>query len=379
MKLSAGITAALASCASAAQLAAQVHILPATGSPAALAVPRSVARLILLQRLAPSGKGPSVADLPDNVDADEVIGLLNLYAKTGAPLFGDDEPLPSQLVVMLEGMTEQQIKQTGDALDARAFTVTSPPATKAHDDLINIDFYNAGVTKSHKCSLDEVVNPSAEQCWSGKSTVARYDVSKDASVLKDLESTLEKLRRFSKSGEMEAAIVLLPTVAETSASDSWSDKPQDLRRRQAEVPMSTSHDVEPPVSSDTTPVDKHPVFVASSSKIPACFTTEDACTTGTRNCTGHGVCRNKWAKADGSDAKEVCYMCHCMSTATNSSGVTHWAGATCSKVDVSVPFWLFAGVTLAMIGVVTMAVGMLFSVGEEKLPGVIGAGVSKSK
>jgi len=51
----------------------------------------------------------------------------------------------------------------------------------------------------------------------------------------------------------------------------------------------------------------------------------------------------------------------------------------CQKEDISTQFWLIAGFTITIIGAVTFAIGLLFSVGEEKLPGVIGAGVSRSK
>ncbi len=43
------------------------------------------------------------------------------------------------------------------------------------------------------------------------------------------------------------------------------------------------------------------------------------------------------------------------------------------------PFWLIVGFTVTIIGAISFAIGLLFSVGEERLPGVIGAGVSKSK
>jgi 1,4-dihydroxy-2-naphthoate octaprenyltransferase len=46
---------------------------------------------------------------------------------------------------------------------------------------------------------------------------------------------------------------------------------------------------------------------------------------------------------------------------------------------VSVPFWLFFGFTVIMVGILSMSIGLLYSIGEEKLPGVIGAGVSRSK
>jgi 1,4-dihydroxy-2-naphthoate octaprenyltransferase len=51
----------------------------------------------------------------------------------------------------------------------------------------------------------------------------------------------------------------------------------------------------------------------------------------------------------------------------------------CQKEDISVQFWLIAGFTIMIVGVTAFAIGLLYSVGEETLPGVIGAGVSRSK
>lgn len=56
-----------------------------------------------------------------------------------------------------------------------------------------------------------------------------------------------------------------------------------------------------------------------------------------------------------------------------------WGGNMCQKKDVSIPFWLLTGFTIAIVGMITFAIGLLYSVGEEQLPGVIGAGVSRSK
>ena len=39
-------------------------------------------------------------------------------------------------------------------------------------------------------------------------------------------------------------------------------------------------------------------------------------------------------------------------------------------------FWLIALFTVAMVGLVSFAVGQVWSMGEEELPSVIGAGVS---
>ena len=40
------------------------------------------------------------------------------------------------------------------------------------------------------------------------------------------------------------------------------------------------------------------------------------------------------------------------------------------------PFFLLAGMTIALVGAVSWGVGLLMSVGNEELPSVIGAGVA---
>lgn len=123
---------------------------------------------------------------------------------------------------------------------------------------------------------------------------------------------------------------------------------------------------------------------AAAARIPACFQSLNGCETRTNNCSGgHGICIDRYA--NDTKAKNPCFACHCMSTVvldgTEPGAVgektTKWAGGMCQKEDVSVPFWLLAGFTMGIAGVLSIAVGLLFSVGEEKLPGVIGAGVSR--
>ena len=52
-----------------------------------------------------------------------------------------------------------------------------------------------------------------------------------------------------------------------------------------------------------------------------------------------------------------------------------WAGAGCSKKDVSESFWLLAVVTIGLLGAAGWGVGLLASMGSEELPGVLSAGV----
>lgn len=42
-------------------------------------------------------------------------------------------------------------------------------------------------------------------------------------------------------------------------------------------------------------------------------------------------------------------------------------------------FWLIAGFTVALVAAVSWGVGLLYSIGQEELPSVIGAGVAGPK
>lgn len=200
----------------------------------------------------------------------------------------------------------------------------------------------------------------------------------DPASFNQLRSKLGQLSKLAKQGEMETTIVLVPASAESSGPSSWSDSRQELRRRQMSQPMPDQDTVAGAAGATSSQITKQQSF-ASVGPIPSCFGSEDACTSATGNCSGHGLCQNKYANSDGSNGSNVCYTCHCLSTVGESGGYTHWAGSVCSKKDVSTQFWLFAGFTIVMVGILSLSIGMLFNVGEEKLPGVIGAGVSRSK
>ena len=55
---------------------------------------------------------------------------------------------------------------------------------------------------------------------------------------------------------------------------------------------------------------------------------------------------------------------------------TQWGGPACQKKDISAAFWLLAGFSIVMMATVSWGVGLLFSIGQEDLPSVIGAGVA---
>lgn len=199
-------------------------------------------------------------------------------------------------------------------------------------------------------------------------------------VLDDLTRQVGNLAKLARSGEMETTVILLPASASASR---WAEPTAHMHRRQASEAHISAYGktVETSSSSASSKNDEEgSVFYksspsASASKsVPACFSSEESCLSGTDSCSGHGTCTNRFPKS-----KDACFTCHCLSTVNEKSGsLTHWAGKTCAKQDISTPFWLFGGFALLMATILTLSIGMLYSVGEEKMPGVLGAGVSKS-
>jgi hypothetical protein len=181
---------------------------------------------------------------------------------------------------------------------------------------------------------------------------------------------------------------LIPESTRSSRNAYWTDgAPTDLRRRVSqESPISDTKNEKVTTSPSSGGIDLTYNAGAAAEKMNlGCFSSYSSCVSATNNCTGHGKCMDKYF-VPGQDTKEgdkQCFVCNCLSTRKNpedaNSKHVHWGGAYCQKVDVSSPFWLIASTTIILVGIVTGCIGMLFSVGEEKLPGVIGAGVSRSK
>lgn len=190
MKLTLGLAAALAGCAAAAATpaAAPVYILSSSSDAASSkeevpSVSPAEARLILLQRLSPAGAGASTAEIPHSSHVDALVSLLNRYGVAPSPLFTSQDaaatalPSPRQLVVMLEGLSDDQIRDAGARLDAQpAFSIADVPSPRANDRLLADDLDAA--TPSGACPVSQVTNPFDEGCWNGMATVAKYNVQK---------------------------------------------------------------------------------------------------------------------------------------------------------------------------------------------------------
>ncbi|KAF9872565.1 arsenate reductase [Colletotrichum karsti] len=384
MKLSVGLATALAGVATAlsSDQPADVYVLQSTQSSNSdiPSLPRQIARLVLLQRLSPEGQH-GTWDLPESISSEKAVSYLNEFGMAPQGLFSNAASTnPSQLVVMLEGITGDDAKTLQKSFGASpSFKVGDAPSAAANSLLLANDFQNIGVTNKG-CRFDKAINPFAEECWSGKSSVARYDMKKDDSIIASIAENASLLRQLAQNGEMETTFVVMPESSRNSQVRHWSSKPEELRRRQVEEVMKTESDkTTTSKPAPTSPAESSTPFPGPIKRgsIPACFSSEEACDKDTRSCSGHGKCVNKYQKADG-QSTGTCFACTCLKS-NNTGSVTYWAGPACSKIDVSVPFWLFVGFGIALIGTLYFAISLLFNVGEEQLPGVIGAGVSKSK
>ena len=161
-------------------------------------------------------------------------------------------------------------------------------------------------------------------------------------------------------------------------------------RRDGEEPLSvplvsiTQSDTDNTLSSATTSDNNEQNASLSSSSsssplpplgtfLPSCFATNQTCNERTNSCSAHGVCYAKTSQ---------CFTCRCGTTIVRQDGdgkntkTVQWGGSACERKDVSVPFFLLAGFAVTMTALVAGGIGMLYSMGSEQLPSVIGAGVT---
>jgi len=190
--------------------------------------------------------------------------------------------------------------------------------------------------------------------------------------------------------DLSSTIILMPPIKRTTKRSANPygvyealSKTLRTRQQQPEEPLSM------PSAPDSSPSQSHhsrpsqPQTLKASTIpagiLPVCHSSHDACVAATHNCTGRGTCYKKYSFKDGTKASD-CFTCGCVATVREnldgSKKTTQWGGPACQKKDVSVPFFLIAGFTIVMVATVSWGIGLLFSIGQETLPSVIGAGVA---
>ncbi|KAG7293687.1 hypothetical protein NEMBOFW57_003743 [Staphylotrichum longicolle] len=405
MRLIAGITTAALSglAAAATQPSADVFVFQSSSwqsSPETPSIPKEVARHILLQRasiprslrsiiaLADANNpvqisrqryGSDLRDIPSSINTDAAVAHIARFGKSPAPLFTQPEKSDaSQLVIFVEGAgaddTTRLRKQLGQQV---AFTVADPPSATANNNLMSL-FRGMGVASSQQCELSAVLNPFEADCWTGPSSVVKYDLRTAPKTVDDLFDNLSRLEKFVKDGDLEVLLAVFPESTRSSKLNHWSAAAagaSDLRRRRdAETVISdqedtTNHATAKPAAAR--PGSSTPAAAAArrSKPLPQCFQSANSCMTQTNSCPATAASKRQQRQRDHVSRREL----------LRGRKTVHWGGNMCQKEDISVPFWLIAGFTITIVGAVSFAIGLLFSVGEEQLPGVIGAGVSRSK
>jgi Domain of unknown function (DUF3844) len=192
---------------------------------------------------------------------------------------------------------------------------------------------------------------------------------KKSAMIRELVSYLNpRLASFATSGSQESTIILLPTAARSprplSKHTYFARQVSEEEEETLSVPSSSQ--------LSTTQSNSSPPKLAPGTFLPTCFSSEPPCTNATNNCSGHGSCEEKYAG---------CYACRCSRTIVryNDDGTTktvQWGGTACEKKDISTEFWLFASFGISMTALVAGTVALLYSMGSEELPSVIGAGVA---
>jgi hypothetical protein len=222
----------------------------------------------------------------------------------------------------------------------------------------------------------------------------------DGLVRESLAKMYTNTMETAKAGGFPVTVVTMPAAKKNSkrVANIWGNYAvpavKGARRENPEAFMSINAE---PASSPAPPVsdlEDFPVVISQANNtgpvrgiLPSCFTSQAACEKRTHGCSGHGQCKllHK-GKGSGKDRTSLdCYGCACVPTVEHSDEdkgmeskkkVTYWGGPACQKKDISVQFWLFVLVGVSLAFLVSSGIGMLYSMGAEELPSVIGAGVS---
>ncbi|KAF2468070.1 uncharacterized protein BDR25DRAFT_344386 [Lindgomyces ingoldianus] len=398
MKLSWGfLFSSLLYCSASASRAGHAFLYDPKTTAASQQVTPETARLILAQRL-----GLSQFHSIKHAN-DEVIEQLNAYGGRPQRPFGDDSFRNwAHALVWIEDVRDVAAIIKDPAEYSATFTIAEPPCSSANDRLIQDmvlqaeslprrpdprqDTYNTGLV------VDKLLGQlKPVDTYNDYLTVFHADKTLSASS-SDLSNALAQLVSTSVDQGFSITVVLMPPPSSHSKRAAHPYGTYDLpssieaRREKSEALLSpsSSQPSTTPQNMSAQTIEKFPALFESGPVLgilPRCFESLSDCKKQTHNCTGHGKCDLLHKGETGKDATvQDCYGCRCDATVIDTEGggskTTYWGGPACQKKDVSVPFWLFAGSGVLMAFLISAGIGMLYSIGNEELPSVIGAGVS---
>ncbi|KFY01057.1 hypothetical protein V490_01096 [Pseudogymnoascus sp. VKM F-3557] len=320
--------------------------------------------------------------------SEKELELINQFGGQHPKLFDEGvagATSPRHLVVFLdvtvEGSKSLQAKWNAKGRTEPSFVMTGSPGSGSVQSLVRDIQQQISPQQlpDEQCTLMKAIDASASECWNGKNSHIMHKFTQDSSDFDTFIKSQDSLFRAIEKGDLEATFLLMTSGQSNLIAHSrkpWGSytlpvPDSDLRKRQQEVPMS---DVVS--SSSSAPSEPQPTSKPIGRLPPVCYNTLESCKTSTQNCSGHGECFRKFGPAKG-ETGGSCFSCKCYGPGTNNgTSAGYWGGAACQKRDVSAQFWIIAGFSALLIGIVSYAIGMMFSIGSEKLPGVIGAGVA---
>ncbi|OJJ31794.1 hypothetical protein ASPWEDRAFT_30770 [Aspergillus wentii DTO 134E9] len=231
---------------------------------------------------------------------------------------------------------------------------------------------------SHVDLLESWVDESASTTVLKVSLKPQNKHADSASITHVLKSLLEGLSTLSSSSEGNQITTLVFSESRDSLESKRSMWPRSINKEQTLSRLAGS-------AADWQSsrfLSRSEQQIIPSNLIPVCHASESSCTEATNSCSGHGSCYRKFGLGN-TEASSECYACKCQETILKKADGTvqkvRWGGSACQKRDISSPFFLITGISIMILAAVGTAVGMLFSIGQDELPGVIGAGVGAPK
>ncbi|KAK2773057.1 hypothetical protein FQN53_004285 [Emmonsiellopsis sp. PD_33] len=353
------------------------------------------ARLILANRL-----GLSEGTTLGAVD-EKAIQNLNIFGGKQTAIFGDlnSEDDLAKMLLVWEGVDVPDLASTSK-YSADSFSIPNSPADLVDTSYIHNLISQSSATRpasklcryafdvdggfraslilyADECPSKDALLPAAgsfgegaflkflsqgTKAMGGPAAILRISSETNTpAVRKTVLSTLAALSKLVKDANQESTMIFAGSgPSENTLTRRTFDEPEPLQVKADQTAQRAA---------------KFP-----STLMPVCYADESACSEATQNCSGHGSCYRKYGAKDGSSMGD-CYACKCKSTVvrTNKDGsvkTVQWGGAACQKKDVSIPFFMIAGLTILLVMAIGGGISMLFSVGMEELPSVIGAGVT---
>lgn len=213
-------------------------------------------------------------------------------------------------------------------------------------------------------------------------------------VIRDLESVMDLIASLATyDSSLKATIVFMPPSSKPSRSTpspyGTYTLPSQLSRRaqpQTEEPLSALN-LPAPASASASSHPSPPETLATSTSpvtgvLPLCHSSLKTASSATHNCSGHGAPYLKYQTKSSSESDVMidCWACKCSpSISKDKDGkvkTVYWGGPACQKKDISVQFWLLAALGIGLAATTSWGIGLLYSIGDEELPSVIGAGVA---